>query len=585
MSEVKNSPDVEGPNAPKTTYRERLRLFKHLRKDSPAAESTDATPGLDAEQAHSPIGVGPSETDEAKSPWDGIPRPVSFSDAGFEFSDATVGAKPVQSTLDDRGVRGIPLARDAASTEFPSVKDFGPSVSTVDGARPTTDPAHSGFLRTLWGPIDTWVNSAAGYDERILAAHGTPTDEKRRRNIGRAIVVATLVGSLGWLVKISLAMPAPWGVVVGLVIAGLYGVLSYSLESFFASNVDVHAGLPSKLASLFGRSLLSGLIAFSGALPWVTMSLKGPIQLEMAKLGMQEQLAMREGIDKLHNVSALTSRGSALQTEMAQWSEALNTMPAPIQAKIDAADRCDAVLAPLVVDTPNRLAELNARLPVLAKMERSTSGAPVGAQRLAAVAAERKLIGARIAQANKALADKRSECGDLRKSASAARDDHVQTATEQRQSAQVRLAKQREAESVAFDQARADTAKADRATQAALSENSAGEFTALVSLLKTQTYALFIAGLIFLGLFMVDVLPLTLRLFSRPGPYDAEKRTDDAIRLMHAIGRERHADLIHDARLKEFENAAFRQDIQGAVRPQIRQMALDQVGGFLAKSR
>lgn len=436
------------------------------------------------------------------------------------------------------------------------------------------------FFKGIWHPLDAWVNSAAGYDEKILAAYGTPTDEKRRRNIGRAIVVATLVGALGWLVKISMAMPAPWGIVVGLVIASLYGVLSYSLESFFASNVNPFAPWWSKSLSLTGRALLSALIAFSGALPWVTMSLKGSIHLEMSKIGLQEQLAMREGIDKVHGVQALTVRGQALQTELVQWNDALSKLPDSIAAALSSADACEVQLTQLNEETPKRVADLSKRISVLERIALNANG---DVSRINAVASERKLINTRIGQANKALSDKRLQCTEMRTSANAARDDHIKMATTQRQSAQMRLAQQRDAEQTALNQARQDTAAADVATRAALSENSSGEFNALISLLKTQLYAQFIAALIFLGLFMVDVLPLTLRLFARPGPYDAEKRADDSIRMMRAEGRELQANLMHDARRHEIASDEFRTLMQREMRPHIRSLVLNGVGRFVSK--
>lgn len=431
------------------------------------------------------------------------------------------------------------------------------------------------FLRSLWSPIDTWVNSAAGYDDGILATHGTPTDEKRRRNIGRAIVVATLVGSLGWLVKISLSMPMPWGILVGVTISLLYGVLSYSLESFFASNVNPFAPLWSKLLSLSGRAALSGLIAFSAALPWVIMSLNGSIQLEMVKITQQEQIAMREGIEKINGVTALAARGNALQSELTLWNQALETLPGPIQSLLDSSQQCEARLQELVIETPRKTAAFNARLSLLVRLEANAKDSP---QRLKAVADERRLLGRQASEVNKLLADKKLECADLRKKADTARDEHLKVAGEQRQSAQMRLAQQRDVEQAAFNQARKDTNQADELTKAALSANSAGEFTALVSLLRTQLYAQFIAGLIFMGLFLVDLLPLTLRMFVRPGPYDYAKRTDEAARMMSYDGRLMQLELVHLACTNELRDKGFKEQIQREVRPQIRAVVLDDVG-------
>jgi hypothetical protein len=493
-------------------------------------------------------------------------------------------SEPGAATIGETGDLSNPLESASPNALLQAGANKSSAVEEPPEPRPKKYPLTTlkRFIWTLYSPFDSWVNSAAGYDEKILAMYGTPTDEKRRRNIGRAIVVATMVGSLGWLVKISLSMPAPWGVLIGLIIATLYGVLSYSLESFFASNVNPFASNWSKALSLTGRGLLSALIAFSGALPWVTMSLKGSIHLEMAKMGIQEQLTMREGIDKVTGLSSLTARSTALQAELAQWNQAVNEMPAPIQAALESADRCEAQMTELVNAAPKRVSELNARLPVLAKMEESARG---DSKRMAAIASERQLIGSRIGKINKEVGDKRAECSDLRKTANGARADHMKMATEQRQSAQMRLAQQRETEQVAVNQSRTETAKADDLTKQALSENSAGEFSALVNLLKTQLFAQFIATLIFMGLFLVDVLPLTLRLFARPGPYDAEKRTDDAIRMMRAEGREMQATILHAARREEIESPDFKKQIQREVRPHIRAIVLNDVSRFVSKQR
>lgn len=509
-----------------------------------------------------------------------------------------------------------PSAETAAYSEESSSSDGRPgaspppssSVPLAPQASPTED-ADSGQQRhafSLFSPfigiastLNAWVGSAAGYDEKILEAFGTPTDEKRRRNIGRAIVVATLVGSLGWLVKISLAMPAPYGIVVGLVISGLYGVLSYSLESFFAANVNPYASLWSKFLSLLGRSLLSALIAFSGALPWVTMSLKGSIHLEMAKLAQSEQLAMRDGIDKIHGLTGLGARSAAMQSELAQWNGLLSTLPAPVTAALAGADQCDAQSETLIVDTGKKVDDLNTRLGLLAKLEANAIASAASAlssgnstartrdseSRLAVIRSERRAIGKRTAELNKTQVDKKSECVATRADANTARDSHLKMATKERQSAQVRLSKQREVEQAAMSGAQKDTAQADEVTKLALSENSAGEFTALVSLIKTQFYAQFLGALIFMGLFMVDVLPLTLRLFARPGPYDAEKRSDDAIRMMRAEGRRLQAELIHSARCIEIGSEDFKNQLQKEVRPHIRSIALNDVSRFVSKQK
>lgn len=443
-------------------------------------------------------------------------------------------------------------------------------------------PGVRSLLAKSWATLDRWVDSAAGYDEKILESFGTPTDEKRRRNIGRAIVVATLVGSLGWLVKISLAMPAPYGIVVGLTISGLYGVLSYSLESFFAANVNPFAPLWSKCFSLLGRSLLSALIAFSGALPWVTMSLQGAIHLEMAKLTQSEQLAMRGNIDQIHGLTGMGARSTALQSELAQWNDSLANLPASIAAGLAQADQCEAQLDALKQDAPRREAELTSRLALLSRLEAGANG---DARKIAAIGNESRSIAKRVLELKQSVNEKKAQCTDLRANANGTRDGHVNMATAQRASAMDRLAKQRETEQTQLAVAQQDTKQADQVTKLALSENSAGEFTALASLLKTQFYAQFLGGLIFLGLFMVDVLPLTLRLFARPGPYDGEKRADDAIRMMRAEGRLMQAELIHAARRVEITSEDFRSQVQKEVRPHIRSIALNDVGRFVAKQR
>ena len=530
-------------------------------------KKSESAPSKDRASFSSPAPTAPT----APTVPSGAPKPADE----FEGPDIVPASEPHRVPASDTS---IPAETDARLTS-PPAGQLPPAAQVI---RAPLFPGLRGLLSKSWGALDGWVGSAAGYDEKILESFGTPSDEKRRRNIGRAIVVATLVGSLGWLVKISLALPAPYGIVVGLTISGLYGVLSYSLESFFAANVDPFAPLWSKCLSLLGRSLLSALIAFSGALPWVTMSLKGPIQLEMAKLTQSEQMAMRGNIDQIHGLTGLGVRSTALQSELAQWNDSLANLPASIAAGLAQADQCETQLDVLKQDAPRREAELTSRLGLLSRLEAGANG---DARKIAALGNERRTIARRVLELNQSVSNKKAQCTDLRANANGARDGHVSMATTQRASAMGRLAQQRETEQTQLAVAQKDTAQADQATKLALSENSAGEFTALASLLRTQLYAQFLGGLIFLGLFMVDVLPLTLRLFARPGPYDGEKRADDAIRMMRAEGRLMQAELIHTARRVEITSEDFRSQVQKEVRPHIHAIALNDVARFVAKQR
>lgn len=209
-------------------------------------------------------------------------------------------------------------------------------------APPRQRAPRPGFFGGVFAGVNDLIGSAAGYDERILMNYGTQTDEKRRRKIGRAILVATAVGALGWFVKILMSFEGWLAPPIALTIGSLYAVLSYSLESFFAGNVNPFASLGSKLGSLTGRSLLSVVIAFAGALPWVTMSLKSSVRPEMSRLALAQHAALRGGVDTVYGVAATSKKAEALQAETQSWSTAITTLPPALQSSIEQAQACAA---------------------------------------------------------------------------------------------------------------------------------------------------------------------------------------------------------------------------------------------------
>lgn len=434
----------------------------------------------------------------------------------------------------------------------------------------------------MWRGLNAWVDGAAGYDDQILASHGTASDHKRRRNIGRAIVVATLVGSLGWLVKIAMAFQTWWGIPVALLMASLYGVLSYSMESFFAANVNPFAHWWSKALSLTGRASLSALIAFASALPWVTMSLKSSLNLELARMQVQEKAALRDGVDRANGVGALTQQTQSLEGDLNRWSASLTALPQAIQDQLNAAATCQTQYDQLSESATKRTTEFSSRLASLAKLEANAKG---NAQKIKAVATERNQIRAQQIKLAESVSAKKTECADLSVQSRNARDAHIKLATEQTQAAQMRLAQMRSDQDSALAKVREERMKTDAAVAEAASENSSGEFMALVHIVSTQLYAQVLAGLIFMGLFIVDVLPLTLRIFARPGPYDYEKRVDDEIRMMRSLSRESEAKLFHSAHSAQVESAEFRKQMEQQMRPHIRSILMDRMEGRMNRMR
>lgn len=155
-------------------------------------------------------------------------------------------------------------------------------------------------------------------------------------------------------------------------------------------------------------------------------------------------------------------------------------------------------------------------------------------------------------------------------------------ATEEQASSAKRLAAMRAEEGAVNAKVQADQAKVDQVVKDN-GQASSAEFAALLSVINSQLYAKFIASLIFVGLFLVDVLPLTQRLFSRAGPYDYEKRTDDSIKQMRAEGRYLEAKMMHEARRAEMESKGLQALVRRECQPHIRSSTLNGVNAFLRK--
>ena len=115
-----------------------------------------------------------------------------------------------------------------------AVEPIEPVVSPEIASNPSGDPSPAmsqrnvGPIGVLSAAISNLIDQAAGYDEKVLSQYGTPTDQKRRRNIGRAILVATVVGSLGWFAKILMSYPGWLAFPLAVIMGSLYAVLSYS---------------------------------------------------------------------------------------------------------------------------------------------------------------------------------------------------------------------------------------------------------------------------------------------------------------------------------------------------------------------
>lgn len=436
------------------------------------------------------------------------------------------------------------------------------------------------FAIAIYSPIDRLIDSAAGYDEKILYQYGSPTDEKRRRNIGRAILVATAVGSLGWFSKILISFPGMMALPIAATMAFLYAVLSYSLESFFAANVDPFASLKSKIFSLVGRLLLSALIAFAGALPWVTMSLRATVQLEMSKMALQEQAALRDGLSATYGQSAIEAKASAFQKEALGWTNAAVTLPMTVQTSIAQAQACSASEVALKESSEKKTAAYNARLAALARIESAQNVTPAS---LRSVSAERAQTRSAIDRLAKELQAKGEECRNLTQAAQGARQSHLNFVSDEQLASQKRLALLRKDEGEVDAKLRVERARVDQLIKETSEANSSAEFSALMRVIQTQLFAQVLAAMIFIGLLLVDVLPLTLRLFSRPGPYDAEKRVDDLIKGMRADGRLLEAQLMRDARRKEMESEELKALVQAQCRPHIMDLTLNGVSTFLRK--
>lgn len=491
--------------------------------------------------------------------------------------------------------QSAPAAPSAAPTT-PNTREAktpsdAPAASAASAAtvEPNGPSARSGFVGACVGifkevrkAVDGLIDSAAGYDERILDQYGTATDEMRRRNIGRAILVATTVGALGWFTKILMSFPGWLALPIATVMAVLYAALAYSLESFFAANVNPYARLHSKLFSLLGRTALSAVIAFAGALPWMTIALKSSVQLEMSKIGLAEQAALRGGLDSTYGLAGINAKATALQGETQTWSNALTTLPAPIQTALDQAQACAVDFERLKTGSEARAVVLTGRLATLAKLESALNATQATRQ---AVAVERGQIRAATARLAQETAAKKSECTEQATASAAAKQAHITFATAEREASQRRLAALRAEEGEVDAKVRTERTRVDALIQETTQANSSAEFSALINIIKTQLFAQVLGGLIFFGLLLVDALPLTLRLFARPGPYDKEKQTDDEIKTMRAEGRLMEARMMHEARRKEMDSPELQRSIQDACRKHIQSIALNGVQAFLRKQK
>lgn len=457
-----------------------------------------------------------------------------------------------------------------------------------DGSRPSApehdareEAASAGHERAgLMAKLMAFSDSAAGYDEDLLLRHGSASDCARRRNIGRAIIVATLVGSLGWAFKVSTAIDGVAGLILAFVIAALYGVFSYSLESFFSSNVDPLARPGSKLIAFVARSLLSAVIAFSSAMPWVTVALQGPIKVEAAKLELQERKQLRDGVAQALGTGAMEKRTSELAAELSRWSDAAGTPPPNVVAAQEQSHSCDAALETLVTASEKRVSTLNQRLATLAALE-SARGAT--AATVKAVAVERSQINKLLSKLSADLSDKRTECAGAASLAASQMREYSERVGAARSAAEERLAAHRQAEDQVTTKALSEQSRVDAVVSEAAAGHGSAEFAALIAILKRDFYAQFMAGLIFLGLFLVDVLPLTLRLIAAPGPYDHWKALEEVSAAGEADDGMLRLRLVRSARASVLNDERFAEEVAAAMTPIVQREVITQAANSVLR--
>ena len=326
--------------------------------------------------------------------------------------------------------------------------------------------------------------------------------------------------------------------------------------------------------------MLSAVIAFAGALPWVTVALKGAVQVEVSKMAVEQQSTLRRGLDDAYGVTALDNKANAYTTELKNWEAAIAVLPAQVQSALDLANACTAEYEKSKASSEAVISTLKKRMGVLEKLAQAENGTDL-TRRAAGI--ERDQISRSMTKLSQELLGKKSQCQSMRQDAETQRLNHVNFASQQRDASQKQLADLRREESAISGKVQSEKMRVNELISETAQSNASAEFSALIRIIQSELYAKLLALLIFTGLLLVDSLPLTLRLFAKPGPYDAEKRTDDAIKNMRAEGRLLEAQMMHAARRREMESEELQRIVQADCRPHIRSIALNGLNGFLRK--
>jgi hypothetical protein len=331
-----------------------------------------------------------------------------------------------------------------------------------------------------------------------------------------------------------------------LVCSVLYFGLVFSLERMLAASISAFWPAQVKIRAFSVRFLIGLLTSCTQAAPVILLALGTQIDARLAKFEQQERDQARAHLEQLHGIRGVEQKSADIQKALTQAGERVWLIPEAVTDLRQLAQACDAAADTLLATNRRKAASLQARIPVLANVLSSPTSSV--AQRDAATR-ERESIDRRVNVLADEVATKRGECRAAHARAEDALKSYQADATVQREKLAADLAQQKRLQAEAATALQADVARADKLARRTNESNSAAEVKAAVALISEEPYARLKAAWIWLMFLVIDIAGASLKLLSRPGPYDFALRTRDGVSELSADEALRGAEIETRARL------------------------------------
>lgn len=408
------------------------------------------------------------------------------------------------------------------------------------------------------------VESASGYDQRLLEEYGSENDRRRAKTIGRLVLIVALVTGYNWWKKeyasstglATLFMPFFMGMVACAIVL--------VVESFLGAEIDPCAPLGQRVRVWCVRLSIALFEAIAAATPNVLQHFESETSIELARLQSETRLEFQRKATATHSLASITAERDGARGEMGAAIDALRILP---ETLVDAQQMATASRA--AYERARVKAEGEARSLMLefkgldATITNSKDAKEVNRAegRKAWIRSHIDRLAADV-QGQKAASERQQADFERDKLA------YISEASQKKQAAEERLSQQELRLTNATTAAERDNTLTANLLQKSVTRSSGYEYAALLRVLA-QPHAAIVAAFIFFSYLILAAAPITMRSFLTPGPYDENRRLILARRTNAARSQYLAEKVHHEEFQAEVESKSAREEIRNRAKKDI----------------